>query len=105
MSIFSGKISVKRKVKQNFIRNGSVFMNLIDYYYNLIAKAFNTDMVGAKETLCRYIEDLKERIDNSDDEMSKLFWYEEFGEASLPDPDTFLVLLFMSGNNPFIPKT
>ncbi len=105
MSIFGDKTSVKRKTKQYFIQNGSVFMNLIDYHYNLIAKAFNTDMIGAKETLCRYIEDLKERIDNSDDEKAKIFWYEEFGEASLPDPDTFLVLLFMSGNNPFLPKT
>lgn len=55
-------------------------MNIIDTYYYLIAKEFHTDIIGVKETVCRYIEDLKERIDNSDDEKTKLFWYEEFSD-------------------------
>ncbi len=79
-------------------------MNLVDYHYYLIAKAFHTDMVGAKEMLCRYIEDLKERIDNSNDENAKIRWYEEFGNSPCPDPDGFLVILFMAGHNPYIPK-
>lgn len=71
--------------------------------YNLIAKEFHTDIIGAKETVCRYIEDLKERIDNSDDEKTKLFWYEEFSYNPYPDPDEFIALLFVIGENPFIP--
>ena len=67
-------------------------------------KSFSYDIIGARETVCQYIEDLKERIDNSDDEKAKSFWYEEFND-NYPDPDEFLVLLFMTGENPFLPKT
>lgn len=79
-------------------------MNIIDSYYYLIAKEFHTDIIGAKETVCRYIEDLKEQIDNSCDEKAKLFWFEEFNGVSHPDPDEFITSLFLSGKNPFIPK-
>lgn len=78
-------------------------MNIIDTYYYLIAKEFHTDIIGAKETVCRYIEDLKERIDNSDDEKAKSFWYEEFSDNPYPDPDEFIALLFILGSNPFTP--
>lgn len=78
-------------------------MNLIETHYYLIAKAFHTDMIGAKETVCQYIEDLKEQIDNSNDENAKTFWYDEFND-NYPDPDEFLTLLFMTGENPFLQK-
>ncbi len=79
-------------------------MNIIDNCYNLIAKEFHTDIIGAKETVCRYIEDLKEDIDKSDDEKAKQYWYEEFSNEAYPTPDEFIALLFVIGENPFKPQ-
>lgn len=79
-------------------------MNIIDNCYRLIAQEFKTDAIGAKETVCRYIEDLKAEIDNSDDENAKQYWYEEFSNNPYPTPDEFIALLFVIGENPFKPQ-
>ena len=79
-------------------------MNIIDRCYHLIATEFNTDTVGAKETISQYIEKLKAEIDTSDDEKAKQYWYEEFGNDSYPTPEEFIALLFVIGKNPFKPK-
>lgn len=78
-------------------------MNFWESYYTYIADRFNTDIDGAKKIIKIYIKELKQRIDNSDDERAKQLWLEEFNGVSYPEPDDFLASIFLFGENPFIP--
>lgn len=79
-------------------------MNFWDEYYSYIVNRFDTDAVGAKKIMKIYIKELKQRIDNSEDERAKQLWFEEFNGVVYPEPDEFLASLFLFGENPFIPE-
>jgi len=83
-------------------------MTLYEMYYtavyNAISKKYCTDIKGAKEIVEKYITELKEKIDNSQDEHAKQFWIDEFGDKAHPTADEFLETIFLFGENPFIPK-
>lgn len=79
-------------------------MSFLDDYYNCIASSYNTDTIGAKKVVEKYIKDLKEEIDKSDDVKVKVLWNEEFNGVLYPEPDEFLSSVFLYGKNPFIPQ-
>lgn len=79
-------------------------MNLFEIYYNAIANRYNTDMEGAEEILKKYIGELKDELDASDDEHAKELWNDHFCGATYPSTEDFLLSIIMFGENPYIPK-
>ncbi len=79
-------------------------MNIFEIYYTAIANKYDTNFEGAEKIVEKFIKDLKKEIDESDDENAKNLWNEEFCGEEYPDAETFLGVIFMFGQNPFIPK-
>ena len=79
-------------------------MNFLQIYYTAVANKYDTDFEGAEKIIEKFIKDLKKEIDESDDEKVKKLWNDEFCGEEYPDAEAFLGVIFMFGQNPFIPK-
>lgn len=79
-------------------------MNIFEIYYTAVANKYDTDFDGAKGIIAKFIKNLKKEIDESDDEEVKILWNEEFRGEEYPDVEDFLAVIFLFGDNPFIPK-